>query len=391
MTDNFWQKLNKPFFALAPMADVTDAPFRAMFAKYGKPLGGPDVMWTEFISADGLFLGGFDALEPDLMYGENERPIVAQFFSKDPKLMRRAAELAVERGFDGVDINMGCPAAIICSQGAGAAIIRNKELAKEIIKATKEGTGGKIPVSVKTRTGYSKNEIEEWVPALLEENIDALIIHARTKKEMSKVPADWSAVARAVEIRNEMGVETLIIGNGDVKSKEEGVRRGEETGCDGVMVGRGMFGNPWFFASYACAGHSGTTERPSQISLTKNTQTINNDGQKNSFAFQSRDSAEQSEWNASNKFCEICDGIIITPEMKLSVLLEHTRLYEKIFKGRKPFALMKKHFKAYVSGWDARPNVPGDARYGRGSKELRMKLMEAENADDVEQILSNYS
>ncbi|PIP87021.1 tRNA-dihydrouridine synthase [Candidatus Campbellbacteria bacterium CG22_combo_CG10-13_8_21_14_all_36_13] len=319
MTDNFWQKLNKPFFALAPMADVTDAPFRAMFAKYGKPFGGPDVMWTEFISADGLFLGGFDALEKDLIYGENERPIVAQFFSKDPELMRRASELAVERGFDGVDINMGCPAAVICNQGAGAAIIKNKKLAKEIIRATKEGAGGsaswRIPVSVKTRTGYSKNEIEEWIPAILEEGVDALILHARTKKEMSKVPADWSAVARAVEIRDVMGVDTVIIGNGDVKSKEEGVRRAEETGCDGIMMGRGIFGNPW-----AMTDHQATKEE------------------------------------------------------RLNVMIEHAHLYEKIFEGRKPFALMKKHFKAYVSGWD-------------GAKELRTKLMEAENADEVERIV----
>lgn len=319
--NNFWQKLPKPFFALAPMADVTDAPFRAMFAKYGKPLGGPDVMWTEFVSADGLFLGGYDALEKDLLYGENERPIVAQFFSKDPELMRRSAQLAVERGFDGVDINMGCPAAVICNQGAGAAIIKNKKLAKEIIRATKEGATESasrwIPVSVKTRTGYSQNEIEEWIPAILEEGVDALILHARTKKNMSKVPADWSTVARAVDIRNEMGVDTIIIGNGDIKSREEGLRRAKETGCDGIMIGRGIFGNPWAFTNYTP-----------------------------------------------------------TREERLEVMLEHARLYEKIFEGKKPFALMKKHFKAYVSGWD-------------GAKELRMKLMEVENTADLEYILED--
>ena len=373
--NNFWAKLNKPFFILAPMADVTDAPFRRMFAKYGKPLGGPDVIYTEFVSADGLFLGGFDALEKDLIYTEAERPIVAQFFSKDTDLMQKAAELAVERGFDGVDINMGCPAKVICAQGAGAAIIRNPKLATAVIQATKAGAQGKIPVSVKTRTGYSKNEIEEWVPALLEEDIDVLTIHARTKKEMSKVPADWSTVRLAVEIRDKMGKDTLIVGNGDVKSVEEGARRVEETGCDGIMVARGAYGNPWIFASCTCAECSSTTLRPSQTSLTKNTDSPKQTESKNSSVFQSRNSAERSEWNTPLQFCEVCDGVLVTKEMKLKVMLEHARLYEEILGDTKPFAIMKKHFRAYVSGW-------------KGSKELRMKLMDANNTDEVEEILN---
>ncbi len=318
---NFWKELKKPFFVLAPMADVTDAAFRRMFAKYGKQNGkaggGPDVIYTEFVSADGLFLGGGHVLEKDLIYTEEERPIVAQFFSKDIDLMKRAAELAVEMGFDGVDINMGCPARVICNQGAGSAMIKDPEGAKEIIKATKEGVKGKTPVSVKTRIGYNKNEIETWVPALLEEDIDVLILHARTRKEMSKVPADWSAVKRAVEIRDKMGKDTLIVGNGDVDSIEEARARVEETGCDGVMIGRGAYGNPWFF----------TDHKP-------------------------------------------------TKEEKLSVMLEHARLFEELLGDTKPFAVMKKHFKAYVSGWD-------------GAKELRMSLMETNNSDEVAQILKN--
>ncbi len=313
--NTFWHTLPKPFFVLAPMADVTDASFRRMFAKYGKPLGGPDVMYTEFVSADGLFLGGYDALAKDLEYTEAERPIVAQFFSKDTNLMEKAARLAVERGFDGVDINMGCPAKVICNQGAGAAIIKNPKLAKAIIQATKAGAQGKIPVSVKTRTGYSKNEINTWVPALLEEDIDVLIIHARTRSEMSKVPADWSTVKRAVEIRNEMGKETLIVGNGDVKNLQEGRVLAQETGCDGIMVGRGAYGNPWMFTEY-----------------------------------------------------------IPTYEERLRVMLEHTRLFEELLGDVKSFSIMKKHFKAYVSGWD-------------GAKELRMELMETHSANEVENVI----
>jgi len=291
--NTFWHTLPKPFFILAPMADVTDTAFRRMFAKYGKPLGGPDVLYTEFVSADGLFLGGYDALIKDLEYTEAERPIVAQFFSKDTDLMEKAARLALEHGFDGVDINMGCPAKVICDQGAGAAIIKNPKLAKAIIQATKAGAQGKIPVSVKTRTGYTKNEIDTWVPSLLEEDIDVLIIHARTRREMSKVPADWSTVQRAVEIRNKMGKETLIVGNGDVESIEEGRMLTQKTGCDGIMIGRGAYGNPWAFTNY-----------------------------------------------------------IPTKEERLRVMLEHTKLFEELLGDIKSFSIMKKHFKAYVSGWD---------------------------------------
>ncbi len=314
----FYKDIKKPFFALAPMADVTDASFRRMFAKYGKPLGGPDVLWTEFVSADGLFLGGGHILQNDLRYTEEERPIVAQFFSKDPELMKQAAKHANDLGFDGIDINMGCPARVICNQGAGAAMIKDPEGAKEIIRATKEGAGD-LPVSVKTRTGFSKDEVEEWVPALLEEGIDVLILHGRTRRDMSKVPARWETIKRAVEIRDEMGVDTLIVGNGDVTSMEEVRARVEETGCDGVMVGRGAFGNPWFFTDY--------------------TPTIGE---------------------------------------RLKVLVEHSYLYEELLGEIKPFAIMKKHFKAYVSGWD-------------GAKELRTELMACNSASEAQEVIERYT
>src|SRR3989344_4784889 len=172
---NFWNKLNKPIFVLAPMADVTDPAFRRVIAKYGKP----DVMWTEFVSADGLVLApeeGRKKLLKDLEYSEIERPILAQFFTSSPENMKKAAELAVELGFDGVDINMGCPDKSIEKQGAGASLMKNPEKARELIRAAKEGarstSSGQapLPVSVKTRVGYNKVELETWLPELLFEN-----------------------------------------------------------------------------------------------------------------------------------------------------------------------------------------------------------------------------
>ena len=291
------------------MADVTDQAFRRVIAKYGKP----DVMWTEFVSADGLFLGGREALMPDLVFTEAERPIVAQFFTSRPELMEKAAALAKELGFDGIDINMGCPDRTIEKQGAGAAMIKNPALATLIIEAAKRGAGG-LPISVKTRVGYNKVELDSWLSVILRAKPAALTVHARTRKEMSLVPARWEHVAEAVKLRNEISPETLILGNGDALSLEDAKQKAKESGADGVMLGRAIFGNPWLF----------TGKTPSL-------------------------------------------------EEKLSVMVEHTKLYEKLLGGKKSFAVMKKHYKAYVNGFD-------------GAKELRMELMEAKDAGEVERI-----
>lgn len=313
---NFWQKLEKPVLALAPLANVTDAAFRRIIAKYGKP----SVLWTEFVSADGLALApeeGRKKLLKDLEYSEIEHPIVAQFFTSSPEHMKSAAGLARKLGFDGVDINMGCPDRAIEKQGAGAQLMKNPGLARELIRAAKEGAEN-LPVSLKTRAGYNKPELDTWLPEVLKENPALVTIHARTRKEMSKVPARWEFVKRAVEIRNEAGVETLIFGNGDVESLEVAKKRVQETGCDGVMLGRAIFGNPWLFSKH-----------------------------------------------------------IPTTEEKLQVLVEHTKLFEELLGDTKSFAIMKKHFKAYVSGFE-------------GAVELRSRLMETRNAGEVEEIIGEY-
>lgn len=315
MNNGFWQKLPKPFFCLAPMADVTDAAFRRIIAKYGKP----DVMWTEFVSADGLCSPGREVLLNDLVYTEAERPIVAQIFGSRPENIEKAAALVAKLGFDGLDINMGCPDKSIEKQNAGAAMMKDPVRAAEVIAAAKAGAG-KLPVSVKTRVGFNKVELDTWLPRILATKLAAVTIHARTRKEMSKVPARWGHVKEAVEMRNALAPETLIIGNGDVKDIADARIKAEETGADGVMLGRAIFGNPWLFANKAQA--------PST-------------------------------------------------EEKLRVLIEHTKLYEHLLKGIKSFAVMKKHYKAYVNGFD-------------GAKELRMKLMETENSAEVEAVIEGF-
>ena len=277
-------------------------------------------MWTEFVSADGLFLGGKEALIKDLAYSEEERPIVAQLFTSSPERMEKAAALAVELGFDGFDINMGCPDRSIEKQGSGAAHIKDPENAIAVIEAAKRGTRGKIPVSVKTRVGYNKNELKEWLPKILKAKPALVTIHARTRKEMSKVPADWSRVEEAVLIRDSIDKDILIFGNGDVFNKEEGMQRLEETGCDGIMIGRGIFGNPWLFGD----------RKKEDLSTT-----------------------------------EI-----------LRVMIEHTKLYEEML-PHKNFAIMKKHYKAYVNGFD-------------GAKELRVKLMESKTSQEIEKLTEDF-
>lgn len=316
--NNFWQKLNKPFFVLAPMADVTDFAERQMLAKYGKP----DVTYTEFVSADGLANEkGREVLVKELRFEENERPIVAQIFGATPANIKIAAALVAELGFDGVDINMGCPDKNVIKQGAGSALIKNPKLAREIIRAAKEGAG-EIPVSIKTRIGFNKNEIETWLPELLAEKPAAITIHGRTKKEMSEVDAHWDIIKRAVEIAKGSGV--LMIGNGDVQSLEDGLEKAKESGVDGIMVGRGIFGDPWFF---------------------------------------------NREMNIKN----------ISLAERFKVMIEHTKLFEKELSSKniKGLHVMKKHFKAYVGGFD-------------GASKLRAKLMETSDSAQAEEIVKQY-
>lgn len=231
------------------MADVTDPAYRALLAESGKP----HVTWTEFVSADGLYYtrekkqvpDDENPLMRDLQFTDAERPIVAQLFTSNPETMRYAAKLCAELGFDGVDINMGCPDNSIEKQGAGAAMMKNPEAARAVIRAAKESG---LPVSVKTRMGYNQETMEEWLPVPLSEGVAALTVHLRTRKEMSKVPAHWELMSKAVAIRDRVAPEIPILGNGDIQSLEEAQAKVAETGCDGVMIGRGIFGNPWVFA-----------------------------------------------------------------------------------------------------------------------------------------------
>ncbi len=328
MYKGFWGKIKKPIFALAPLADVTDPALRSLVARYSKP----DVIWTEFVSADGLFLGGYDALLPDLNYTEVERPIIAQFFTSKPAMMEKASRLALDLGFDGVDINMGCPDKSVEKQCAGASLIKNHNLAAELISSAKKGASSiskQIPVSVKTRIGYNTDEIDSWITMLLQQDIPALTVHLRTRKEMSEVPAHWDKLAKVVGIRDSINKETLIIGNGDVLSLADGMEKINLTGADGVMLGRAIFGNPWLF------------ENKDKIRI----------GEK----------------------IPNCDK---NKDEKLMALRDLLLSFETMVGNRKNFSVMKKHFKSYISGWD-------------NAKDIRLKLMQTSSYSEATEIINN--
>jgi nifR3 family TIM-barrel protein len=285
-----WNELPKPFFALAPMEDVTDTVFRKVMLELGKP----DLMFTEFTSVEGMFSPGSYEVTQRLKFTDEERPLIAQIWGTTPENYMKGAKMIRKMGFDGVDLNFGCPVKKIVKQGACSALIKNKGLASEIIEATKKGAGD-LPVSVKTRIGFDKIETEEWVSHLLSHDIAALTIHGRTAMQLSTGVNNWKEIGKAVKIRDEMGKDTLIIGNGDVLSKKQGRELVEKYNLDGIMIGRGVFNNPWVFNE------------------------------------------------------EIKE---VTTQMRMDALLLHVRLYEECWGEERNFHVLKRFFKIYVKGFD---------------------------------------
>lgn len=274
---NFWKNIHRPIIGLAPMDGVTDASFRFITARHG----GPDVTLTEFVNVETAFFAPHTLIK-DLTYAEIERPVVAQIYGHTSEMFYKVAHIICELGFDGVDINMGCPAKKVAAKGSGAALIRAPVLARAIIRSVRQGIRDwcegqtlqalniepdlienvgisnrarialetplrrcPIPISVKTRLGYDDVVVEEWMQTLLEEEPAAISLHGRTLKQKYNGSADWGAIARAVQVAKHSA--TLILGNGDLKDMRDVYRRVRETGVDGVLLGRSTQGNPWIF------------------------------------------------------------------------------------------------------------------------------------------------
>jgi len=235
--------LPRPFFALAPMDDVTDTVFRRVVAA----LAPPDLFFTEFVNVDGLQSAGRERLVKRIQFTEDEQPLVAQIWGKDLKNFRKTAAELVDMGFRGVDLNMGCPIKAVVHNGCCSALINDPERAVAIIKAVQEGVAGRVPVSVKTRLGFNGIDLS-WHETLLKQNLAMLTIHGRTRKEMSEAPVHWEAIGEIRKLRDKLAPDTLIVGNGDVLTRDEGLELAEKYCLDGIMIGRGVFHDPFVFA-----------------------------------------------------------------------------------------------------------------------------------------------
>ncbi len=276
------------------MEDVTDTVFRRIVARCGRP----DVFFTEFIHTDVVLArrGRRPGGTPRLVFTPEERPLIAQIWGNDPAACARASRRLADMGFDGIDLNMGCPARKIRSRGACSGLIRHPALAAELIAAAKEAG---LPVSVKTRTGYDRHETDSWIGHLLRQRIDALTVHGRYAEQESEGEADWTEVARAAQIAREIGAQTAVIGNGDVMSREEIDDKSRRYALDGVMVGRGIFSDPYLFANHGRSGRF--REAPA--------------------------------------------------EEKIALLLAHVRLYRDVWGSTRNYEILKKFYKMYLSGF----------------------------------------
>ena len=330
---SFWDKLPQPFFALAPMEAVTDVVFRHVVQR----AGAPDVFFTEFANATGWVHAGDKAIAGRLLKTGDEHPLVAE-----PGDMEQFAAHCARLGFDGIDINMGCPAKSAIKSG-GAALIRRPDVAVAAIHAAK--TAG-LPVSVKTRLGYTHvNEWREWLRILLKQDIANLTIHLRTKKEMSKVPAHYELINDIVALRDAVAPHTLLTINGDIRDRKHGLALvSEHPGVNGIMIGRGVFANPFCFAA-------------------------NDAG-----CLHSQNNPEQNETISTNN-----DSAVIRCAELFSLLRYHLDLFDRYqLQTGRPFETLKRFFKIYVKGFD-------------GAKELRDQLMHTASTDEVRQILHIYS
>lgn len=349
----FWQTLPRPLIGLAPMNSVTDHACRHIHKKYG----GPALLFTEFTSVDGLCAGA-EVLLRDLLYDESQRPILGQLYGHLPERFRQAAILLCRLGFDGIDLNMGCPSKSIAARGAGAGLIRTPATAQAILAATRQGIRDwqngaderdcpdvppalaqavraraarlpaayqarrPVPVSVKTRIGYHTDQVAEWIPRLLEAQPAAITLHGRTLVQGYRGEADWDAIARAADLARGSG--TLLLGNGDLASHSQAVQRCTELGLDGALIGRAAYGNPFVF-------HAARTGDP--------------------------------------------DGLRL-----LSIALEHARLYDAHLArqgDRYHFLPMRKHLVWYVRG------LPG-------ASHLRRTLVQVTGLAEAERALTGY-
>jgi tRNA-dihydrouridine synthase len=302
------------------MYDVTDTVFRQIIAD----TAAPDLFFTEFVNVDGLQSAGRQKIIHRLKYSEEERPIIAQIWGKQPGNYHQTAKELVDIGFDGIDINMGCPDKAVLKNGCCGALINNHELASEIIEQTRHGAGDKIPISVKTRIGFREFD-RKWMEFLLRQKLSMLSIHLRTVREMSKVPAHWELMDEIRGMRDQLSPDTLLVANGDVQTRQQAEELAKKHKIDGVMIGRGVFGDPYVFA-------------------------------------------EKSPWDE------------MPPEEKMVLYQRHVELFEKTWKNNeRPIVTLNKFCKIYINGFEGAKELRDELMHAKDAGDLLSKLKAAQS------------
>lgn len=312
------------------MEDVTDTVFRRMV----EHLGGPEVYFTEFVRARDILIPKNKFASAHARYDPAElcKPLVAQVWGNEPEKFYQAAELLKNRGFSGIDINMGCPQPRVVAGGNGAALIRDPVLARELVLAAREGAPG-LPVSVKTRIGFAKPATEDWLGFLLELDLPALTVHGRVQSQGYSGRADWAEIAKAVLLRDTLKRNTMIIGNGDLFTGPDFRRRWEESGVDGLMVGRGILQDPGLFRAWPSGPRQG-----------------------------------HQPWESFSLWPE---------EQKLDLLLHHLAAHERVWGEEKGYGILKKFFKMYASDFP-------------GYETLRLDLMKTRCPEETRAVLEAW-
>ncbi|HEX5797786.1 MAG TPA: tRNA-dihydrouridine synthase [Candidatus Saccharimonadales bacterium] len=312
---NILDALPKPFFSLAPLDDVSDTVFRRVVSECAKP----DLLFTEFTNVDALQSAGRDTTLRRLDFNESEQPLIAQIWGKTPENFKKTAEECTKKGFAGVDLNMGCPIKHVVKNGCCSALINDREKAKTIIDSTKAGLGSDMSFSVKTRIGFKDIDLS-WIEFLLEQGMDMLIVHLRTVKEMSKVPAHWEVMPDIKALRDKISPKTKLVGNGDVMSYEQGVSLAEKSGIEGIMIGRGVFQDPFVFSA-------------------------------------------SSPWPEYSKI------------KKIELYKKHVQLFKEVYPDNsRPVVILNKFCKIYISGFEGAKEVREELMACRDADELLDKL-----------------
>ena len=367
-----WDNLPQPFFILAPMEAVTDVVFRHVV----KRAGAPDVFFTEFANATGWVHAGDKAIAGRLVKTDDEHPLVAQIWGGEPGDMEQFAAHCAKLDFDGIDINMGCPAKSAIKSG-GAALIRRPDVAVAAIAAAK--TAG-LPVSVKTRLGYSRvDEWKEWLGTLLAQDLANLTIHLRTKKEMSKVPAHYELIDDIVRLRDDIAPQTLLTINGDIRDRTHGeALTRAHPGLNGIMIGRGIFSDPFCFACTDARTSHKIIRDPRKVAQIFSEMPLAPDAPAPTTRSRQISSGDLSEKYASNQNDAPFTNALEYKSELIALLYYHLDLFDHYQPtlGR-PYETLKRFFKIYIRDFD-------------GAKELREQLMHTTSTDDVRQILEKY-